>query len=118
GTLRRPWPVRGTRTGRASSLLDHGDGAAQRGLAALEAPRKAPELDLAIEHLVDLAAQVFDVHDVVREQERVHDLVVGFGEDLVQAATKLLLRLLGLVRTNAPDDGVHRMIRAAGIDGD
>ena len=79
---------------------------------------KQPELDLLVQHLVDLAAQVLDVDDVVREEQRVHDLVVGLGEDLVKAPTQLLLRLLGLVGADAPDHGVHRMVGAAGVDRD
>src|SRR5919201_856938 len=71
------------------SVLEHGDGPAQRRLAALEPPREATEHDLAVQHLVEPAAEVFDVDHVVREQQRVHDLVVGLGEDLVQAATEL-----------------------------
>ena len=56
------------------------------------------------------------MNHVERKQERVHDLVVGLGEDLVQAAAELLLRLLGLIGSNPADHGVHRMVRAAGVD--
>src|SRR5437660_7504058 len=98
--------------------FQHRDGAAQRGLAALEAPREAAKLDLPIEHLVDLPTQVLDVDDVVREEQRVHDLVVGLREDLVEAAAQLLLRLFSLVRANAADDSVHGMVGAARVDGD
>src|SRR5207249_8677740 len=40
--------------------VEHGDGAAQRGLAALEPPREAAEQDLAVEDLVQPAAEVLD----------------------------------------------------------
>src|SRR5438270_5449342 len=56
--------------------------------------------------------------DVVRKQQRVHDLVVSLGEDLVQAATQLALRVLRLVGADLADDGVHRMVRAARVYGD
>src|ERR1700686_3948192 len=72
------------------TLFEHRDRAAERSLAALEAPREAAEKDLAVQHLVDLAAQVLDMDDVVRKQQRVHDLVVGLGPDLIEAAAKLL----------------------------
>src|SRR5690242_7611980 len=97
--------------------LDDGDGPAQRGLAALEAPRETAKRDLAVEHLVDVAAEVLDVDHVVREEQRVHDLVVGLRPMLVEQ-TDLLLRLLGLVGPDAADHGVHRMVGAARVDGD
>src|SRR5579864_4279592 len=97
------------------SLHDR-DRAAERRLAALEAPREAPELDPRVKHLVDLAAEVLDVDHVVREQQRVHDLVVRLWEDLVETAAELLLRLLGLVGADPPDHGVHRVVGAAGVD--
>src|SRR5712664_149588 len=106
----RGWLARGTRTAEAS-LLHHGDGPAKRGFAALEAPREAAELDLLIEYLVDLPAQVLDVDDVVREQQRVHDLVVRLGKNLIEALAQLLLRLFRLVGADAPDDRVHRVVR-------
>src|SRR5437867_8440780 len=56
--------------------------------------------------------------DVVREQQRVHDLVVGLGEDLIEAAAELALRFFGLVGADAPDDRVHGMVGAAGVDRD
>ena len=52
------------------------------------------------------------------KEERVHDLVVLLGEDLVEASTQFLLRLLRLVGPDAPDDGVHGMVGAARVDGD
>src|SRR5690349_6125321 len=100
------------------SVFDHGDGAAQRRLATLEAPRKAAEEDLSVEHLVQPAAQVFDVDDVVWKQQRVHDLVVGLGKQLVQAAAQLLFRLFGFVVADAADHRVHRVVGAARVDGD
>src|SRR5690242_5237112 len=100
------------------SVFDHCDGAAQRRLTALESPRKAAEEDLSVEDLVQTAAKVFDVDDVVWKQQRVHDLVVRLGEDLVKAATQLLLRLLSLVVADPADHGVHRVVGAAGVDGD
>src|SRR5258708_16195861 len=114
-TPHRLWPGHGIRTA-AVSLVEHCDGAAQGSLAALEAPREAAELDSLIQPLVDLAAQVLDMDDVVRKKKRVHDLVVGHREDLVEAAAQLLLRLLRLVGADAPDDGVHRVVGAAGVD--
>src|SRR5882672_350233 len=113
----RPIPARGTRTGLASRF-DDCDGAAQGRLAALETPWKTAELDLLIQHLVDLPAQVLDVDDVVRKQKGVHDLVVGLRENFVQALVELLLRLFRLVGAYPPDDGVHRVVGAAGVDGD
>src|SRR6266568_6840870 len=98
--------------------LDDCDGAARRRLAALETPRKAAERDLLVEHLVNSAAQILDVDDVVRKQQRVHDLVVGFREHLIQAAAELLLRLLRLVGADPADDGVHRVVRAARVNRD
>src|SRR5216683_192396 len=92
--------------------LDDRDRAARRRLAALEAPRKASEQDLLVEHLIDVAAEVLDVDHVVRKKQRVHDLVVGFREDLVEAAAELLLGLLG---ADTPDHRVHRVIGAAGV---
>src|SRR5712664_3227486 len=83
--------------------LDDRDRAARRRLAALEAPRKASEQDFLVEDLIDVPAQVLDVDHVVRKQERVHDLVIRLREDVVEAATKLVLRLLGLVGADAPD---------------
>src|SRR5467141_2155952 len=93
--------VRGTRKA-AASLVENRDCAAQRGLAALETPREAAELDLLVEHVVDLPAQVFDVDDVVRKQKGMHDLVVGPREDLVEALAELFLSLLRLVGANPP----------------
>src|SRR5579859_566768 len=101
-----------------NTSLDDRDRAAQRRLAALEAPREAPERDLAVEHVVEAAAEVLDVHHVVREEQRVHDLVVVARPDLVEAAAQPFLRELGLVGADAADDGVHRVVRAAGVDGD
>src|SRR5438132_1319397 len=98
--------------------FEYGDGAARRRLAALEAPWKAAERDLPVEHLVDSPAQVFDVDDVVRKEQRVHDLVVGFRKDLVEAPAQLLLRVLRLVGADAADDGVHGVVGAAGVDRD
>src|SRR3981081_4641975 len=95
-TPRPPWPARGTRKA-AASLVQDRNRAAQRRLTALETPRKAAELNLLVQHLVDLPAQVFDVDDVVRKEQRVHDLVVGLGKDLVETLAQLLLRLLRLV---------------------
>src|SRR4029077_7333262 len=116
-TPRRPTSASGIRTGRVS-LFQHRDGAAQRRLAALKPPRKAADEDLLVEHLVEPAAQVFDVDDVVRKKQRVHDLVIGLGEELVEAATQLLLRLFGFVVADAADHGVHRVVGAPGVDGD
>src|SRR5712691_1402779 len=115
-TLSGAWYANGA--GFTYSLLQHGDGAAQRRLATLEAPRKAAEQDLPVEHLVELSAEILDVDDVVRKQQRVHDLVVGLGKDLIQAATELLLRLLRLVGADPADDGVHRVVRAAHVNRD
>src|SRR5438094_7073486 len=109
--------ARGARTG-AVSLVDHRDGSAQGGLAALEPPGKAAELDLAVEHLVETPAEVFDVDHIVWKQERVHDLVVGLGKDRVEAAAQLLLGFLRLVGADAPDDRVHGMVGAARVDRD
>src|SRR5918995_2829618 len=53
---------------------------AERSLTALEPPRKTSDFDFAIENLVDLPAQILNVNYVVREQQRVHDLVIGFGK--------------------------------------
>src|ERR1700686_2870372 len=111
-TPRRRLPARGTRKA-AASLFQHGDGPAKCGLAALEPPREAAELDLLVQHLVDLPAEILDVDDVVREQQRVHDLVVGLWKNLVKAPSQLLLGLFSFVRADAPDDRVHRMVRAA-----
>src|SRR6266550_67820 len=116
-TPHRPWSGRGTRTA-AASLVEDCDDAAQRRLTALETPREAAELDLLVQHVVDLPAQVFDVDDVVRKQKGMHDLVIGPGEDLVEALAELFLPYLRLVRANPPDDGVERMIRAACVDCD
>src|SRR6266853_5291507 len=100
-TSPRPRSVRGTRTVRAS--LDDGHHAAQRCLTALESPREAAQRDLLVEHLVDVTAEVFDVDQVVGKKQRVHDLVVGLRKNFVEAATELLLRLFGLVGSDAPD---------------
>src|ERR1700716_660570 len=91
--------VRGIRKA-AASLGEDGDRSAQRSLAALEPPGAAAELDLLVEHVVDLPAQVLDMDDVVREQKRVHDLVIRLREDLVEAPAQLLLSLFGLVGAN------------------
>src|SRR5579864_6928081 len=96
--------------------LHDGDRAAQSSFAALEAPRKTAELDPGVKHLVDLTAEVLDVDDVVRKQQRVHDLVIRFRKDVVEAAAELPLRVLGFVGADAPDHGVHRMVGAAGVD--
>ncbi len=48
-------------------LVEEYHRAAERRLAALEPPREAPESDLLVEDLVDLAAEVLDVDDIVRE---------------------------------------------------
>src|SRR5438477_13205434 len=95
GRFPQPIAARDTRTGPASFLNDD-DSAARRSLAALEAPRKTAEHDLLVEHLVDPAAQVLDVDDVVRKKQCVHDLVVGLQKHIVQAAAELLLSLLRL----------------------
>src|SRR6266851_10520480 len=108
-TLHRRWRERGTRTA-AASFFEDCDRTAQGSLAALEPPREAAQLDLLVQHLIDLPSQVLDVDDVVREQKRVHDLVVGLRKDLVEAPAQLPLSLVGLVRTDAPDDGVHRVV--------
>src|SRR6266852_3599497 len=113
---RQPSSGRGTR--KAPASLDDRYRAAGRGLAALKAPRKAAERDLLVEYIVDAATEILDVDHVVRKQQRVHDLVVGFWKDIVEPATELLLRVLGLVRTDAPDDRVHGMVGAAGVDRD
>src|SRR5712692_8214248 len=96
--------------------LQHRDRAAGRCLAALEAPREAAEHDLLVEYLVDVPAEVLDMDHVVRKQQGVHDLVVGLREDVVEAAAEPFLRFLGLVGADAPDDGVHRVVGAAGVD--
>src|SRR5262245_24761665 len=80
----------------ARSRVQKRHGAAERRLPALETPRKTAELDALIEHLVDRAAEVLDVDHIVREQQRVHDLVVRLGEDVIKR-TELRLRVLGLV---------------------
>src|SRR6266550_4281655 len=112
--LQPSW-ARGTRTA-AASLVKHRDGSAQGGLAALEAPREAAEPDLAVQHLVELPAEVLDVDHVVRKKQRVHDLIVLLREDLVEAAAQLLLRLLRLIGADAPDHGVHGMVGASCVD--
>src|SRR5205807_10496154 len=111
-----PSTARGTRTEQAS--IDHRDRATQRSLAALEAPREAAELNLPVEHLVELSAEVLDVDDVVWKEQRVHDLVVRLREDLIEAAAELLFCLFGLVGADATNDGVHGMVGAADVDRD
>jgi len=48
----------------------------------------------------------------------VHDLVVGLGKDRVKAAAQLLFGLLRLIRADSPDDCVHGVVGASGIDCD
>jgi hypothetical protein len=57
------------------------------------------------------------VDDVVGEQQGVHDLEVAPGEHLVQGAAEGGLGVLGLVRADLADDGVHRVVGAAGVHG-
>src|SRR5215218_4681163 len=99
------------------SFLQECDRAAERRLATDELPREAAEVDAPVEHLVDLAAEVLDVDDVMGEQQSVHDLEVLPGEQLVQRAAQGGLGVLGLVGANLPDDGVHRVVGAAGVHG-
>src|ERR1700694_3236683 len=110
---RRSWG-RGTRTEAAS--LQNRHRAAGRCLSALEAPGKPADGDLRGQDVIDLAAQVLNVDDVVRKKEAVHDLVVGLWKDLVQAAAELFLCLLRLVAADAPDHRVHWMVGAAGVN--
>src|SRR5207245_5191363 len=99
-------------------VLAQRDGAAKRRLSAREAPRKTAEEDLLVEDLVDLTAEVLDVHHVVRKQQRVHDLVVGLRKDLIQTAPELLLGLLRLIGADAANHRIHGVVRAAGIERD
>src|SRR5215216_583844 len=99
------------------SVLQEGDGAAEGRLPADELPREAAEVDAPVQHLVDLTAQVLDVDDVVGEQQGVHDLEVLAGEQLVQGAAQGGLGVLGLVGADLADDGVHRVVGAAGVHG-
>src|SRR5512132_1850145 len=99
------------------SLLQEGDRAAERRLPADELPREAAEVDAPVQDLVDLAAQVLDVDDVVGEQQGVHDLEVLAGEQLVQGTAQGGLGVLGLVGADLADDGVHRVVGAAGVHG-
>src|SRR2546422_2712914 len=99
-------------------LLHDRDSAAGCRFAPLESPREAAECDSLIEHLVYAPAEILDVDHVVREEQRVHDLVVGFRKDLVEPAAELPFRIFGLVRADSTDDRVHGMVRAAGVDRD
>src|SRR5439155_24380233 len=58
-------------------LFDHGDGAASRRPAALEAAPEAAKLNHPIAHLVDLPTQVLDVDYVVRQDQRAPEQLVG-----------------------------------------
>src|SRR5260370_16900490 len=83
--------------------LDDRDRAARRRLAALEAPRKASEQDLLVEHLIDVPAEVLDVYDVGRKKQAVRHLVLPFRQDLVEPAPHLLTHLPLLRAPHSPD---------------
>src|SRR6266851_5614822 len=97
---RRQSTARDIRMAAASCLFDHRDGAAQRGLAALEPPRKASEKDLLVDRLVGPDAP----------DDRVHRMVGAARVDREPAHAAVEHPLRELARRAGVADEVARLV--------
>ena len=99
----------------ASLVLDERHDPADARLAADELPRKGADQAAAVQHLLDVTADILGVDDPVPERDAVHREPPVFGEVGRGAATGAPLVLTCRVRPVALDRGVHRMVGRARV---
>ena len=91
-------------------LVDHGHGADDGAVAHIPAQREGTEHEALSLHLLDVAAQVLNTHDVVAQQDGMHRLPLGVVLDGLM--TKLLLVLVH----DAGDVGAGAVLGRVGIE--
>ena len=74
-------------------FADERDEAAEGGLATAKFPGEAADPDALVQHLINLAAGVFDMEDAVGEHVIVHELQIIIGPDFLQGFAQLLRRI-------------------------